>query len=98
LPAEGTGDPAACEGSHQANGLDEVKGLAVLYVEKFFESDPAAGPREFRRFSSPAEDDLVPGRYVIWAKETPGAGRIGQRKECRIGNGLAQEPVEVLAP
>jgi hypothetical protein len=80
------------------NGLEEVQGLAVLYIEKFFQSNPDARPQEFRRFSSPAVDDLVPGRYVIWAKETGETGRTGQRKEARIGNGLPKEPIEVLTP
>jgi hypothetical protein len=80
------------------NGVDEVKGLAVLYIEKFFEADPNARPHEFRRFSSPAVDDLVPGRYVVWAKETGPSGRSGARKEVRIGNGRPSDPVEVLTP
>jgi hypothetical protein len=79
------------------NGVDEVKGLRVLYVEKFFQSDPNARPQEFRRFSSPAVDDLVPGRYVFWAKEATASGRNGQQKEARVGLGLAK-PIEVLTP
>jgi len=80
------------------NGVDEVKGLAVLYVEKFFQHDPSARPREFRHFSSPAVEDLVPGRYIIWAKETSGSGRTGPTKEVRIGGGSPKDAVEVLAP
>jgi hypothetical protein len=79
-------------------GREEVKGLAVAYIEKFFASDPGARPLEFRQFSSPAVDDLAPGRYVIWATETDGAKRSGPRKEARIGNGLPKEPIEVLTP
>jgi hypothetical protein len=80
------------------NGLDEVKGLSVLYLEKFFQNDPSAKPQEFRGISSPAVDDLVPGRYIIWAKETTAAGRTGPRKEVRIGAGVPKDPIEVLAP
>jgi hypothetical protein len=69
-----------------------------LYIEKFFQSDPNAKPQQFRRFSSPAVDDLVPGKYVFWAKEPGEAGRRGERKEARVGNGLPKEPIEVLAP
>src|SRR5262245_30865039 len=78
--------------------LQEVRGLEVLYIEKFFASDENARPQLFRRFSSPAVDDLVPGRYVFWAKEPGGRGRSGERKEARIGSGLPKEPIEVLAP
>lgn len=80
------------------NGTQEVKGLSVQYIEKFFQSDPSARPQEFRNFSSPSVDDLVPGTYVIWAKETTGAGRNGPRKEARIGNGFPKDPIEVLTP
>src|SRR5205085_6908564 len=38
-------------------GLTEVKGLEVLYLEKFFEFDDKAKPHQFRGFSSPAVDD-----------------------------------------
>jgi hypothetical protein len=80
------------------NGLDEVRGLKVLYIEKFFQSDPSARPHEFRGFSSPAEDSLVPGRYVFWAREPGASGRNGERKEASVGNGLSQASIEVLAP
>lgn len=80
------------------DGVQEVKGLAVLYIEKFFQNDPGAKALEFRGFSSPAVDDLVPGRYIVWARETSAAGRTGPRKEVRIGAGIPKDPIEVLAP
>ena len=66
------------------NGVQEVQGLEVLYLEKFLELDPSARPQQFARFSSPAVDDLVPGRYVFWAKQAGSGGRVGPRKEARI--------------
>ena len=80
------------------NAVDEVKGLEVLYIEKFFATDPSAKPLQFRRFSSPAVDDLVPGKYVFWAKEPGQAGKRGEPKEARIANGLPKDAIEVLAP
>ena len=79
-------------------GLDEIKGLEVLYIEKFLQSDPSVKPYIFRRFSSPAVEDLAPGRYVFWSKEPGEKGRSGRRKEARVGNGFPVEPIEVLAP
>jgi len=79
-------------------GLTEVKGLQVLYLEKFLESDPKATPQQFRGFSSPAADELVPGRYVFWAKEPGRNGKSAERKDGRVSVDSPQGPIEVLAP
>lgn len=78
--------------------LHEVKGLEVLYIEKFLQFDTAIAPYQFRRFSSPAVDEIAPGRYVFWAKAPGANGQTGARKEARIGNGSPSVPIEVLAP
>ena len=77
-------------------GTTEVQGLEVVYLEKFLAADPNATPRTFRGFSSPAKDQLVPGRYVLWAREPGAGGRSGERKEASVG--VVDELVEVLAP
>jgi hypothetical protein len=80
------------------NGLDEVKGLSVLYVAKFFQARPEGHIREFNGFSSPALADLVPGIYLLWSRTNDGSNRAGQPKEVRIGAGAPKGPLEVLAP
>jgi hypothetical protein len=80
------------------NGIEEVKGLTVLYVPKFFQAKPTGHTREFNDFSSPALADLVPGKYIIWSRENSGANRTGQPKEVQIGAGLPKGSIEVLAP
>ncbi len=79
------------------DGVVEVRGFEVLYLEKFLENDPKAKPQQFRGFSSPAVDDLVPGRYVFWSREPGGAGRNGARKDGRVAE-PPQDPIEVLTP
>jgi hypothetical protein len=76
----------------------EVKGLEVWYIEKFLESDGEAKPYQFRGFSSPAVEDMVPGRYVFWASEPGGQHRSGTRKVARVFSSMPREPIEVLAP
>jgi hypothetical protein len=78
------------------DAVNAVPGLEVLYVEKFLEANPKAQPRPFRRFSSPAEDDLVPGRYVFWARQ-PGSAQNGPHKDGRVAVDSV-DPIEVLAP
>ena len=76
----------------------EVSGLEVLYLEKFLENDPRAMPRQFRGFSSPAVDQLAPGRYVVWAREPAPSRKDGPRKEGRVSLESPSRPIEVLAP
>ena len=80
------------------DGTTEIKGLEVLYVEKFFASDANAKPLQFRGFSSPAVDELAPGRYLFWAKEPGAGGKSGERKEARVGVTSTSEAIEVLVP
>ena len=80
------------------DGVLEMRGFEVLYLEKFLENDPSATPQQFRGFSSPAVDDLVPGRYVFWAKEPGRTGRSGARKEGRVSVDSPGDPIEVLTP
>jgi hypothetical protein len=80
------------------NGTTEIKGMEVLYVEKFFASDANAKPLQFRGFSSPAVDELAPGRYLFWAKEPGAGGKSGERKEARVGVTSTGEAIEVLVP
>ncbi len=82
---EGLGARQQVKVTTKRQGLFEVKGLEVLYLEKFFAVDPAATPRQFQGFSSPAVDLLVPGRYVFWARDPadvedwPAKGSTDQR-------------------
>jgi hypothetical protein len=88
-------------------GVQEVKGLEVWYVEKFLASDPRATAHRFRGFSSPVSQEIVPGRYMFWAKD-PLQDRSGARVEQRVGVGSAGAPgsqqraaaieIEVLTP
>jgi hypothetical protein len=78
--------------------LAEVSGLEILYLEKFLENDARAMPRQFRGFSSPAVDQLAPGRYVVWAREPAPSLKEGPRKEGRVSLESPSRPIEVLAP
>lgn len=79
-------------------GVAEVKGLEVLYIEEFLDGDPEAKPHQFREFSSPAMDDLVPGIYVFWSRDPANKGRNGAPKDARVGVGQPSNAIEVLAP
>ncbi|MDQ6760404.1 MAG: hypothetical protein M3Z32_11155 [Acidobacteriota bacterium] len=86
-------------------GVEEVKGLEVWYLEKFLARDPAANPHRFRRFSSPIDDSIVPGIYIFWTKN-PTNGLAGSKHELGVGNAPAltrrvatpTTVIELLAP
>jgi hypothetical protein len=96
--AQGLGGRRRVSVVTKRDAVAEVKGFEVLYLEKFLASDSAAKPQQFPGFSSPAVNDLVPGRYLFWAKEPGPAGRTGEHKEARVSTGSPAGPVEVLAP
>lgn len=81
-------------------GMEEVKGLEVWYLEKFLALDKDAHPHRFRRFSSPVSDTIVPGVYLFWA-QNPVSGTAGEKREQRV-SGLTRSgqplPIELLAP
>jgi hypothetical protein len=79
-------------------GIEEVKGLEVLYMEKFLEIVPNSKPKIFVGFSSPAAQEIVPGRYLFWARNPLDHSKAGPRKEARVGSGQPGNPIEVLAP
>jgi len=79
-------------------GITEVEGFEVYYLERFLASDRSALPMQFRGFSSPAVDDLPPGRYVFWARESGAGGKSGPRKEGRVGVPPSDDTIEVLVP
>jgi hypothetical protein len=66
--------------STKQDGLKEVKGLEVWYIEKFLAADAEAAPHRFGSFSSPATEQVAPGRYVFWSKSPP-ARRTGEKVE-----------------
>ena len=66
--------------STKQDGLKEVKGLEVWYIEKFLAADAEAAPHRFSSFSSPATEQVAPGRYVFWSRSPP-ERRTGEKVE-----------------
>ena len=87
------------------DGLKEVKGLEVWYIEKFLASDGKATPHRFSSFSSPATETVAPGRYVFWST-SPRVSRAGEKLEqCLCSTSLPDAnrrpptfKIDLLAP
>jgi hypothetical protein len=91
--------------STKQDGLKEVKGLEVWYIEKFLAADAGAAPHRFSSFSSPATEQVAPGRYVFWSKSPP-ERRTGEKVEQCLCLARAVAPsrpaptfrIDLLAP
>jgi hypothetical protein len=96
----GLGAETNVEVRTKRQGLHEVPGLEVWYLEKFLAQDTDAHPHRFRKFSSPVNDTIVPGVYLFWAKN-PLNNQAGEKREQRV-SGSAKSgqllTIELLAP
>jgi len=72
----------------------------VLYMPKIMEfaSDPTSAAMPFRVFSSPAIDDLAPGRYVVWARRPGPNGVESVRTTIRVGGGASELQQDIAVP
>jgi hypothetical protein len=76
----GLSAPAVVIATTKHDGLEEVKGPEVWYIEKFLASDARAQAHRFSSFSSPATETVAPGRYVFWSKG-PSVRKAGEKLE-----------------
>jgi hypothetical protein len=72
----------------------------VLYMPKIMEFavDGSGAAMPFRVFSSPAVDDLAPGRYVVWARRPGANGVESPRTTIRVGGGAAALNQDIAVP
>ncbi len=64
----------------------EVRSWQVFYLPRVLETAPGARPDLFPQLSSPTEELLVPGRYVMWVRD-PTTTRTGERTIVKVGGG-----------
>jgi len=78
-------------------GGDEITSWQVFYMPRVFEAAPNASPDLFPQLSSPTEDTLVPGRYVMWARD-PVSTRVGERTVVKVGEGRKELVLDLPVP
>ncbi len=69
----------------------------VFYMPKIFEVAPTASPDLFPQLSSPTEDLLVPGRYLMWVRN-PATSAVGERTVVKVGEGRKELLVDLPVP
>jgi len=65
-------------------GRDEQRDWQVLTLPRIFDGAPNAVPAPFPELSSPTAERLVPGRYLLWARD-PDRGRVSDRLVVVVG-------------
>jgi hypothetical protein len=69
----------------------------VFYMPKIFEVSPSASPDLFPQLSSPTEDLLIPGRYLMWVRN-PATAAVGERTVVKVGEGRKELMVDLPVP
>jgi len=78
-------------------GGDEVKNWQVFYIPRVLAAAGSATPDRFPRLTSPSNESLVPGRYVMWLKD-PVSDRLGERTTVKIGDGMKELLLDLPVP
>lgn len=79
------------------HGADEIKSWQVFYMPRVFEAAANASPDLFPQLSSPTEEILVPGRYVMWVRD-PVTARVGERTVVKVGEGKKELVLDLPVP
>jgi len=78
-------------------GSEEHRNWQVFYMPRIFEAAANASPDLFPQLSSPTEETLVPGRYVMWARD-PVTARLGERTVVKVGEGRKELLLDLPVP
>ncbi len=78
-------------------GSDEIKSWQVFYMPRVFEVVANASPDLFPQLSSPTQEMLVPGRYVMWVRD-PTTARLGERTVVKVGEGKKELLLDLPVP
>ena len=69
----------------------------VFYMPRIFEVSPNAVPDLFPQLSSPTEELIVPGRYLMWVRN-PATSKVGERTVVKVGEGRKELVVDLPVP
>ena len=78
-----------------SDGDQELAGL--LHAEGARGSRERQSPDLFPQLSSPTEEALVPGRYVMWVRD-PSTSTVGERTVVKVGEGKKELILELPVP
>lgn len=79
------------------NGDEEIRNWQVFYLPKVLESVGASSADRFPRLSSPTHETLVPGRYVMWVRDSS-SDATGERVVVKVGEGKKELVLDLPVP
>ena len=82
---------------HTRRAGSEVSNWRVFFAPKIFESMADKAADAFPRFSSPTEIEVVPGRYLLWARN-PESNAMSERATVRIGGTKETMAIDLAVP
>lgn len=71
-----------------------AKDLQVLYAPALAFAVMSREAAAFPRLTSPTEEDLAPGRYVLWARD-PKTGKVSEPQTYKIGGGRKEIVIDL---
>lgn len=81
------------------SGKQESPNWQIFFMPKIMEfATDASSAMAFRVFSSPAVEELAPGRYIVWAKRPGPDGVTSERTTIRVGGGVTTMMQDIPVP
>jgi hypothetical protein len=78
-------------------GGEESRNWQVLYLPRVLAASGVTAADRFPQLSSPTHETLVPGRYVMWARD-PATDRVSERTVVKVGEGRGELTLDLALP
>jgi hypothetical protein len=78
-------------------GDEEVRNWQVFYLPKVLEAVGVSSADRFPQLSSPTHETLVPGRYVMWVRDSS-SDSTGERIVVKVGEGRKELVLDLPIP
>ena len=75
----------------------EIRNWQVFYLPKVFDAVGGTTPDRFPKLSSPTSETLVPGRYVMWVRDTT-SDRMSDKTTIKVGEGKKELLLDLSVP
>jgi len=75
----------------------EVANWQIFYLPRLLDTAGGVTADRFPQLSSPTQERIVPGRYVMWSTD-PTSGRVGAKTVVKIGEGRQDLMIDLTVP